>query len=396
MTADNPNIDALLDELRERVEQRRREGLYPDDLEETLDEHFDRLMGNRPAPSPARYDEIRASLHKLENYEYSRERIDARSDMPVGEITHRLVGKVVSRQIQGVLEQAQEHAHVIAHTVGLVAEITSALGHEYDTKLLQQLDDLQTRIADQQRALNDFEHRLTDVRDRTPGCPVRTFYDEAAFTAHFRGSTDELRSRYRDLAKAFVGHAPVVEIGFGRGEFLELMLEAGVEARGVEVDPKLVATARGRGLDVELAEGAVEYLARLSNASLGGLAMIQVIEHLSPQHVIDFVSLAAEKLRPGGRIVIETVNPMSLNTYARAFWADPDHVRPVHPVYMDFLFKEAGFSKYVIEWRSPMPDNERLQMLTADDARSKLLNANFDRLNELLFGPQDYAVVATK
>ena len=74
--------------------------------------------------------------------------------------------------------------------------------------------------------------------------------------------------------------------------------------------------------------------------------MIQVIEHLSPQHVIDFVALAAEKLRPGGKVVIETVNPASLYTYARAFWVDPDHVRPVHPSFLEFLFREAEFSRH--------------------------------------------------
>lgn len=396
MTANQPDLDALLVELRERVERRRQEGVYPEGLEETLDEHFERLMGSRPAPSPARYDEIRAALYRLENYEYSRSRIDAVSEMPAGELAHRVVGKVVSRQIQGVLEQAQEHAHVIAHTVGLIAEITSALGHEYDTKVLQQLDDLQARLAEQQRSLNDVGRKLADARARTPGCPVSTFYDEASFTAHFRGSYDEIRSRYRTLAESFVGCDPVLELGFGRGEFLELLGEAGVGARGMEVDPKLVATARGRGLEVELAEGGVEYLARLPNGGLGGLAMIQVIEHLSPQHIIDTVSLAAEKIRPGGRVVIETVNPMSLNTYAHAFWADPDHVRPVHPMFLEFLFREANFASAHIEWRSPMPAGEKLQPLAGTDPQTKLLNANFELLNGLLFGYQDYALVATR
>ena len=134
-----------------------------------------------------------------------------------------------------------------------------------------------------------------------------------------------------------------------RGEFLELLRDLGVDARGVEVDPQLVMTARGRGLAVELAEGGVEYLARVPNESLGGLVMIQVIEHLAPQQVLDVVKLASEKLRPGGMFVAETVNPTSLSTYARAFWVDPDHVRPIHPAFMDFLLKQAGFTQYEFE-----------------------------------------------
>ncbi len=396
MTGSEPDLEALLAELKERVVRRRRDGVYPEDLEETLDEHFDRLMGDRPAPSPAVYDEIESALDVLENYNYSRSRIDDGSEVPGGEVAHRVVSKIVSRQIQGVLEQAQEHAHVIARTVTLVAEITSTLGREYDTKVLQQLDDIQARLAEHQRALNGLARGVNDVKARTPGLPVSPFYDEAAFTSFFRGSTDELQARYRPLAEMFVGCDPVLEVGFGRGEFLELLRAAGVKARGVEVDPQLVAVARGRGLDVEHIEGGVEHLARLAPESLGGLVMIQVIEHLSPQHVIDVVGLAAEKVRKGGRVVIETVNPMSLNTYSRAFWADPDHVRPVHPVFLDFLFREAGFSEFHVEWRSPMPVDETLRPVPGDDARTEQMNANFARLNELLYGPQDYALVATR
>ena len=165
--------------------------------------------------------------------------------------------------------------------------------------------------------------------------------------------------------------------------------------RGVEPDPQLVTSARGRGLDVE--QGlAIEYLRRLEPGSLGGIVMIQVIEHLSPQHVIDFVALAAEKLRPGGKVVLETVNPASLYTYARAFWVDPDHVRPVHPNFLEFLFREAEFAKLAIEYRSPVAESERLVPLPGDDPQTRVLNENFERIGALLFGDQDYAVIATR
>ena len=124
--------------------------------------------------------------------------------------------------------------------------------------------------------------------------------------------------------------------------------------------------------------------------------MIQVIEHLSPQQVIDFVALATEKLRPGGKVVLETVNPSSLYIYARAFWVDPDHVRPVHPNFLEFLFREAEFAKISIEYRSPVADSEQLVPLPGDDPQTLALNENFDRISALLFGAQDYAIVATR
>jgi O-antigen chain-terminating methyltransferase len=204
-----------------------------------------------------------------------------------------------------------------------------------------------------------------------------------------------MRDRYRDLAQLFVGREPVLDIGFGRGEFLELLGELGIDAWGIEVEQQFVEHGRSLGLRVETGT-AVESLRELDDESLGGIAMMQVIEHLSPQHVLEFVRLAARKVRPGGRVVVETVNPTSLTTYARAFWIDPDHIRPVHPALLEFLFEEAGFGAVERIDRSPVAEGEALELLPGDDEVTKLTNANIERLNALLFGPQDYAIVATR
>jgi 2-polyprenyl-3-methyl-5-hydroxy-6-metoxy-1,4-benzoquinol methylase len=308
---------------------------------------------------------------------------------------HRAVARGVGREMESVLAQAQEQSERVAHAVALISQATSMLADVYDKRVLQQLDDLQTQLAQQQDRMQNVLVSLREVVARVPGSGLDTWYGADAFNAHFRGAADDITERYRDLAAGFVGCSPVLDIGFGRGEFMLLLQELGVEARGSEVDPELVDWARSRGLEVE-AGRAVEYLETLGDASLGGLVMIQVIEHLSPQHVIDVVRLAAEKVRPGGRVVIETVNPTSLFTYAHAFWVDPDHVRPVHPSYLRFLFAEAGFAKVERVDRSPVPEDESLDPMPGDDELSKRLNANFDRINALLFGPQDYAIVATR
>ncbi|HUI49341.1 MAG TPA: methionine biosynthesis protein MetW, partial [Acidimicrobiia bacterium] len=234
-----------------------------------------------------------------------------------------------------------------------------------------------------------------EVTARVPGAGIDPWYHPDAFNGHFRGAADDIMVRYRDLAERFVGCEPVLDVGFGRGEFLELLRELGVGARGIETDARLVEWARSRGLHADVGS-AVEYLSGLEDASLGGLVMIQVIEHLSPQHVIDVVRLASEKVRTGGRVVVETVNPTSLYTYAHAFWVDPDHVRPVHPAFLRFLFSEAGFGRVERVDRSPVPADESLELMPGDDETSKRLNANFERINSLLFGPQDYAIVATR
>jgi 2-polyprenyl-3-methyl-5-hydroxy-6-metoxy-1,4-benzoquinol methylase len=396
VAAGNPvDLDSVIAELKARIEERRRAGDYPDDLEETLDEHFDRLVGVRPRSTPALHSELQAALRELSTQRFTRARIETSSNLPAGDFVHRAMGRALSRQVDGVLRQIEEQNLLVTRAIALLGEIAATIGNEFDTKVLQQLDDLQVRLAEQARDVTRLEFGVAETRERIPGCAVDTWYGQDHFTAFFRGGSEDLRARYTELAKEFIGCDPVVDLGFGRGEFMDLLAELGVEARGVEPDEQLVLSARSRGLDVE--QGfAVEYLRNVEPGSLGGIVMIQVIEHLSPQHVIDVVRLAAEKVRPGGTVVMETVNPMSLYTYAHAFWVDPDHVRPVHPNYLRFLFAEAGFASVERVDRSPVPEDESLELLPGDDELSKRLNANFERVNALLYGPQDYAIVATR
>jgi 2-polyprenyl-3-methyl-5-hydroxy-6-metoxy-1,4-benzoquinol methylase len=393
--ASPPDLERVITTLRQRVERRRRDGGYPPGLESDLDGHFARVTGDRPPTPSFLLAELEQAVEELDNFEYRRDNISTESRLPGGSRLHRAIAKGVGRQIQGVLEQTQDQSHRVAHTISLMSRATNMLADAYDTRVIQQLDDLQLQLAQEQRQLQQLVIRLSEVAARVPGAGIDAWYEAEAFNAHFRGDAHDIAGRYRDLATRFAGCSPVLDIGFGRGEFLDLLREIDVDAFGIEAEPSLVEWARSRGLKAEVGR-AVEYLGDLDDDALGGLVMIQVIEHLSPQHVIDVVRLAAAKVRRGGRVVVETVNPMSLYTYAHAFWVDPDHVRPVHPNYLGFLFAEAGFASVERVDRSPVPADESLELLPGDDELSKRLNANFDRINGLLFGPQDYAIVATR
>jgi SAM-dependent methyltransferase len=393
--ADAPDLARLLETLRDRVDQRRQDGSYPPGLEASLDAHFTRLTGARPPTTAYTVDSLSEAVADLQDLRFGRENIVTDSNLPGGSSLHRAIGKGVSRQIQGVIDQTRDYAVRVNRAVVLMAEATQLLSDAYDNQVLQQLDDLQLRLAEAQRSLRDQVAKVDEIGARVPGIAVDPWYSANAFTAHFRGVTDDMQDRYRDLAELFVGCDPVLDIGFGRGEFLELLRDLDVEAFGIEYEPALVEMARERGLHADVGR-AVEFMSQLDDDALGGLVMIQVIEHLSPQHVLDIVKLAGDKVRRGGRVVIETVNPTSLYTYAHAFWVDPDHVRPVHPTFLGFLFAEAGFASVERVDRSPVPADESLELLPGDDELAKRVNANFERINALLFGPQDYAIVATR
>jgi 2-polyprenyl-3-methyl-5-hydroxy-6-metoxy-1,4-benzoquinol methylase len=391
----SPDLEQLLSTLRDRVERRRLDGAYPPGLEGDLEEHFRRLTGDRPPSAAFVLNEVDQALEAVATYHFHRRELNTSSRIPGGSLVHRGFARGIGREMQSVLEQAQEQSQRVARAITVVARATSMLADVYDKRVLQQLDDLQTQLAEEQARMERVLVSLREVIARVPGSGLDPWYSADAFNAHFRGDADDITDRYRDLAALFDGCGPVLDVGFGRGEFLRLLAEIGVDARGIEAEPELVDLARMQGLDVEVGRG-VEYLETLADASLGGLVMIQVIEHLSPQHVIDVIRLAAEKVRPGGRVVVETVNPMSLYTYAHAFWVDPDHVRPVHPNYLAFLFAEAGFASVERVDRSFVPEDESLELLPGDDELAKRLNANFERINALVYGPQDYAIVATR
>ncbi|MFM8237659.1 MAG: class I SAM-dependent methyltransferase [Actinomycetota bacterium] len=385
------DLDRLLETLGHRVEQRRAAGAYPGDLERRLDEHF-ATLGASAAPTPAELVEaLDLAFTELATFSFRRD-ASTESRIPGGQAAHRTVARIVGRQMDGIEAELHRYGTAVERTIGVVRLLVESIARSYEQDLAQRVDDAHDLLAEQSARLNAVESRLEDLAARVPGAPRTTWYRSDAFVDAFRGGTEAVRDRYRDLVGHFAGCSPVLEVGFGRGEVLELLGEAGIEASGIEPDPGLVDAARARGLRVETGT-ALEYLADLPDASLGGLVMIQVVEHLPPQGVIDVVRLAAEKVRPGGRVVFETVNPTALSTYANAFWVDPDHVRPVHPAFLAFLFREAGFAEVERVDRSVLPPAERLQSPTGADP---VVAANFARVDELLFGPQDYAIVATR
>jgi SAM-dependent methyltransferase len=275
----------------------------------------------------------------------------------------------------------------------------------YNSSLLKLVDALSER-ADAaatsndraQQLLRELEERLTRVERRGGGgvaaAPPATVAaqpaaaalpDYFAFESRMRGSVEAIRERQRRYVEDFRGAAPVLDVGCGRGELLDLLREAGIEARGIDADADMVAYARGEGLDVEQAD-LVAYLERLEDGSLGGIFMGQVVEHLPPGVLVRSLELAARKLRPGGLLVAETINPLS-PLALRHYFADLTHAQPLVPETLELLARQSGFAETEVRYL-----NEPAEQLTEPD--DPVIAANVRRLNELLFAPLDYALVA--
>jgi SAM-dependent methyltransferase len=278
-------------------------------------------------------------------------------------------------------------------------------------------DDLRARLATMQQATLTLKREVervlaggasghvasTDAGTAGASTPVVDSYKYVGFEDRFRGSQDEIRARLQPYVAMFRGAGDVLDVGCGRGEFLDLLRADGTPARGLDLNHDMVEVCRERGLEV--VEGdLVGYLDSLQDGALGGLIAIQVVEHLEPSYLMRALDLAYHKLRPGSRVVLETINPACWFAFFASYIRDLTHVRPIHPETLQYLLTASGFERATIEWRSPYPAAEKLLPVAraaedespgAKDLRDTI-NMNVERLNGLLFTHMDYAAVGVR
>lgn len=215
------------------------------------------------------------------------------------------------------------------------------------------------------------------------------------FEDRFRGAPEEVRERLADYVMLFDGASDVLDVGCGRGEFLVLLRERGISARGVDANPAMVQACRERG--VAAVEGdALGYLSSQPAGSFGGLIAAQVVEHLEPAYLLQFLEAAFDKLRSGAPIVLETINPACWYAFFSSYLRDITHEQPLHPDTLQYLLVASGFQRVDIRFRAPYPEQYKLQPVAATPALADwaaTLNENADKLNRLLFTHLDYAAI---
>lgn len=212
-----------------------------------------------------------------------------------------------------------------------------------------------------------------------------TFY--RAFEDRYRGSREVIAQRLRAylpfIEPLAALHAPAraLDIGCGRGEWLEVAGEAGFDARGVDIDDGMLAACRVRGLQVDTADG-LQTLRALPDASLAMVSAFHVVEHIPFDDVRALAAEALRVLQPGGLLILETPNPENLTVGASSFYRDPSHLRPIPPELLAFAAEHTGFARQLVV---------RLQ------EPAELHGAGTVGLAHVLDGVSpDYAVVAQK
>jgi SAM-dependent methyltransferase len=243
--------------------------------------------------------------------------------------------------------------------------------------------------------------RITEASVQNSSGETSSGYSYLLLENRFRGSEAEIADRVGRYVEFFRGSLlPVLEVGPGRGELLTLLREAGVRSYGVDLDQSMVETSLNRGLEVLYGDG-IAHLRSLDDRSLGGLVAIQVVEHLPREVLEEFCRLAAQKVVARGKIIFETINPQSLMALSSNYFRDPTHVFPQHPDTLRYTMELSGLTQCAVQYLSPVPVEAQLQELPSFEFLSpqgvsavQHLNQVIQQLNKLIYGYQDFCVVA--
>ncbi|MBA7483960.1 hypothetical protein ES707_19477 [subsurface metagenome] len=283
---------------------------------------------------------------------------------------------------------------------------------EYNDAVSRVLGSLAKSVHQLQSSSQSLESNLDSMGDnvrqlQSPGTiarlaaqanyPSDEFYFE--FEQAFRGSDDVKYEGWEHYAALVADHyaahqvefnkAYHLDVGCGRGEFLQHLKSRNVPARGVDSNEVMVTHCHELDLEVKKAD-ALAYLAELEENSLLGISAFQFIEHLFLRDLCDFLALSHRTLRPEGLLILETVNPESVYGL-RWFFMDFTHNKPLFADMIRFMLTKTGFRDIDVRLTSPVESWKQLGIVGHQKA-----DENFHKLNNLVFGYQDYAVMARK
>ena len=222
-----------------------------------------------------------------------------------------------------------------------------------------------------------------------------------AFEEQFRGSREEVARRLAvylpvlEQAGVREAESPVLDLGCGRGDWLELLGQHDYAARGVDLNEEFVVHGQQRGMDVVHAD-AVEYLSSQPEGSCAAVTSFHVVEHLAPGRLVDLLAQTHRVLRPGGIFILETPNPENHVVGACTFYLDPSHVAPLPPELLQFLTEQAGFATTWVARVNSDTMGIPLEYVPRDAPHSLQMNAAIHLLNQARYTAPDYAIIAQK
>jgi SAM-dependent methyltransferase len=308
---------------------------------------------------------------------------------------------------QGLLEQSENAKNVIpmiqtvdrlneTRTRKLILDAKLEQEHQLMTQVGKLIDDALVQLRrdlDGIRAMvgtsGQVSRSLVDAQVVEP-----QNIDDALYVSledRFRGDKATVIERQSEYLQYVVSvatsNSPVLDLGCGRGEWLQLLRQEGIPSHGVDGNDAAVAECLNLGLDVKHSE-LLTALKETSSQSIGAVTMFQVLEHLPFNVVIDVLRESLRVLIPGGVFIGEIPNCETLRVGASTFWIDPTHQRPLYPAVLEFLASQVGYKS--VEGRYSSPLSPPLELNEVPEEISSVLRELHYRVN----GPGDFAIIA--
>ena len=396
---DKINVEDIMRQIRKNIKQRK-DGAHNDAYTE------DMVNKSFQASTNAKQDELQQNLDYI-NFNW-----DLHADYYIS--THRpIIGRflVLGRQfIHGevkryvdllVRKQSDFNMHVVATLNNRIKDIDNKINVAVENKINEITSTINKDIENKAWLSDLLDDKIkTNLTTLLPPEKTDNMINYFLFEDKFRGSTNDIKQRQTVYLKYFENCQNVLDIGCGRGEFLSLLKENDITAKGIDINEDMILYCKKNDLDVQKTD-VFTYLQSIEDQSLDGIFLAQVIEHLQPAELIALIKLSYDKLQCGSHFVAETINPVCISAH-EWFHMDLSHVKLIHPRTIEFLLESIKFRDIKFELLSPIPDELKLIKLdtsnetAADKAKYDLINRNIDNLNQLLYGNQDYAIVGKK
>lgn len=351
------DVDALLAEVRARVRQKRERGIYSADVDAML-------RAELPGGARLLADDVKD---------------------PIAALAQALD--------EGVVYDPASHKRFVGPLITLARRVTMSLLRWWIAAIVDRQDridrllasayDVEGRLAPRfGERLERLERELERRREHEVAANMHSGY----FAARFGGTEEVIRQHAERFLDLYRGRRRVLDIASGRGIFLELMRDSGIGAYGVDLDPRMVAFARERGLEA-LESDALAHLRSLPASSIDGAFARHIAEHVLPGDAVEMLRELRRVLQPGSPVVFITPNVATLTVGAHTFWMDPSHLRPIPPDLFQFWLELEGFVE--VSTVTFEPSTEHLSEAVSDP----VVRENVKLLNRTLFGDRDYAVI---